>query len=185
MNLLVRHLVATGQVGVVGPVYDHQPAAAVAELRHQVAASHVWPEPAKPGELPHTPDLRVRTRRWLLQLPVGVRRTMLERALGLHRHPPESLAWLEVLNNLAPYLLEAIRTHRWHAVLLSQSTSAIWERVLPASVARCVYFHDIRSDYLGRPGRNAGSAHDCRRRRREERDLLARVDSAAFVSSLD
>ena len=185
MNLLVRHLVATGQVGVVGPVYDHQPAAAVAELRHQVAASHVWPEPAKPGELPHTPDLRVRTRRWLLQLPVGVRRTMLERALGLHRHPPESLAWLEVLNNLAPYLLEAIRTRRWHAVLLAQSTSAIWEQLLPASLARCVYFHDIRSDYLGRPGRNAGSAHDCRRRRREERDLLARVDSAAFVSSLD
>ena len=185
MNLLVRHLASAGQVGVVGPQYGHQPAAAVAELRRQVTDSHIWPEPAKPSQLPHTPNLCVHTRTWLLRLPFGVRRALLNHALGLHRHPPESLEWLAVLNNLAPHLLEAIHTRRWPAVLLSQSSSAIWEQSLPASMARCVYFHDIRSDYLGRPGPDAGSARDCRRRRREERDLLARVDTAAFVSALD
>lgn len=185
MNLLVRHLASTGEVGVVGPKYDHQPTAAIAELRNQVTASYVWPEPANPGELPFAPDLRTRAHPWLLRLPAKVRRSILDRALGLHRHPPESLAWRAVINNLAPQLLEAIRSRRWNAVLLAQSTSAVWERLLPANLARCVYFHDIRSDYLSRPGPVAGSRRDCQRRRREEKDLIARVDSAAFVSTLD
>lgn len=185
MNLLVRHLAKAGDLGLVGPQYDHQPAAAIADLRRHLAASHIWPEPAEPGELPSAPVLGIKTRRWLLRLPRGIRRALLDRALGLQRHPPEAVAWLAVLNNLAPHLLVAIRTRRWHAALLAQSTSAIWERVLPASLARCVYFHDIRSDYLGRPGSAAGTRRDCHRRRREERDLLARVDTAAFVSSLD
>ena len=185
MNLLVRHLAKAGDLGLVGPRYGHQPAASIADLRRHLAASHIWPESAEPGELPSAPVLGIRTRRWLLRLPRGIRRALLDRALGLQRHPPEAVDWLAVLNNLAPHLLVAIRTRRWHAALLAQSTSAIWERVLPASLARCVYFHDIRSDYLGRPGSAAGTRSDCHRRRREERDLLARVDTAAFVSSLD
>jgi glycosyltransferase involved in cell wall biosynthesis len=89
------------------------------------------------------------------------------------------------LNNIAPHLLEAIRTRHWHAVLLSQSSSAIWERYLPGNLAGCLFFHDIRSDYLGTPGPVSGSARDCRRRKREEQEILKRIDSAAFVSTLD
>lgn len=185
MNLLVKHLAATGQIGVVGPRYDHNPADAVADLQRCISAFHVWPEPANPGQLPPAPDFHLRTRHWLLQLPKGLRRDILDRILGLHRHPPESIAWLAVLNNIAPHLIEALRTRRWHAVLLSQSSSAIWEHYLPESLARCIFFHDIRSDYLGAPGPVSGSARDCRRRKREEQEILKRVDSAAFVSALD
>jgi glycosyltransferase involved in cell wall biosynthesis len=103
---------------------------------------------------------------------------------GLSRNSDDALAWRLVLANLAPKILEALQEERWNTVLLSQSNSAAWLPFLPRSLARCVYFHDIRSDYLQRSTQQPARSN-LRRIRHEERTILQDCDAAVFVSELD
>jgi glycosyltransferase involved in cell wall biosynthesis len=183
MALHLGHLSANGVTGVVGPRYPHQPEDALQKLRDTVAHSHWWPEHPQPGPTPlataSSPSVA-----WVGRLPRRLQRWLLRRLTGLDRYSDDALAWRRVLVNLAPKILEALHTERWNSVLLSQSVSAAWLPYLPATLARCIYFHDIRSDYLQRAPRAFGR-RDLRGIQREEREAATNTDAAAFVSELD
>ena len=183
MAMHIRHLSSQGVTGVVGPRYPHQPEDALQQLRDTVACSHWWPEHPQPGPLPSSLQSKPEWG-WMKLLPHWLKSQLLYRLAGVHRYSADALAWRRVLVNLAPKILEALHTKRWNAVLLSQSTSAIWLTCLPASLARCVYFHDIRSDYLRRAP-HGFTRHDVRRIRREERLAARTAEATVFVSELD
>lgn len=183
MAMHIQHLATQGMTGVVGPRYPHQPEVALQKLRDTVGRSHWWPEHPQPGPLPFSP-LPQGKWRWLELLPQWLKSRLLYRLVGVHRYSADALAWRRVLVNLAPKILEALQTDRWNTVLLSQSTSAIWMPFLPSSLARCVYFHDIRSDYLQRAPASF-ARRDLRRIMREERMAAETAEVTAFVSELD
>lgn len=184
MALHIGHLNAQGSLGLVGPRYPHQPEAPLQKLRETVAHSYWYPEPPRPGPIP-MPEPSTRSVDWLKHLPRWIKVRLLRRLTGLDRFSEDALAWRRVfVNHLAPKLLEALQDGRWSAVLMSQSVSASWLPFLPATLARCVYFHDIRSDYLRRaPG--GFRRRDLARIEHEEKQAAAKCDGMAFVSELD
>ncbi|HVU16363.1 MAG TPA: glycosyltransferase [Candidatus Didemnitutus sp.] len=184
MALHVRHLSQTGMTGVVGPRHPHQPEGPLQNLRETVQRSYWWPEFPLPGDLPGLPESPAESSRWLGRLPAWVRWRLLRRLTGLSTHSEEALAWRVALAQIAPKILEALDGERWNAALLSQSTSAAWLRFLPASLARCLFLHDIRSDYLARAPASP-SRRRLRRVRREERAAARSVQSLAVISELD
>lgn len=184
MALHVQHLAGVELTGVVGPRYPLQPEDALQKLRDTVQRSYWWPEHPVPGDYLVAPVLWTHHTKWLRRLPAGIKRGLWRRLTGLNNYSDDALAWRSVLTNLAPKILEAIREERWNAVLLSQSLSACWLPFLPASLARCLYFHDIRSDYLERSP-NPPSTSNLRRVRREECAAAREVDAVAVVSTLD
>jgi len=184
MALHVRHLSTTQLLGVVGPRYPHQPEDALQRMRDTANRSYWWPEHPVPGDFLIPPVLWNQPTKWLKHLPKGLQRRLWNRLTGLNRLSCDALAWRSVLANLAPKILEALRDEKWNIVLLSQSTSAAWLPFLPASLARCIYFHDIRSDYLRRaitrPSRS--NLHGVRQ---EELAAARETDAITVVSSLD
>ena len=184
MALQLRQIAGQDVVGVVGPRHAHQPEAALDELRRTVSRSYWWPEGPNPGALPALPEIPAERVRWLRRLPPSLRRGLLRALTGLDRHSDEALAWRVALAQLAPKLLEALGDGHWNTVLLSQSTSAAWLPFLPASLARCLYFHDIRSDYLRRAPRRPARGQ-LRRVLREEQQAARSVETMAVVSELD
>ncbi|HEY4301542.1 MAG TPA: glycosyltransferase [Candidatus Didemnitutus sp.] len=184
MGLHMQYLAHQGMLGIVGPRYARYPEEPVRQLRRAVPRSYWWPESAAPGDLPALAALRAGKSGWLRFLPVTVRRELLQLLAGLSSRSNEALAWRIALAQIAPKVLEALAAERWNAVLLSQSNSAAWFRFLPRSLARCLYLHDIRSDYLARaPSR---PPHRWRRKIRQEEQLAVReVQSLAVISELD
>jgi glycosyltransferase involved in cell wall biosynthesis len=184
MALHVGHLVREEYIGVVGPRYAHQPESSLQSLRDTVHKSYWWPEHPVPGATPvdyvtsHPPIP------WLKWLPKRIKKIVWRSLAGLSNYSDDALAWRMALVNLAPKLLEALDGHRWNVVLLSQSTSAPWFRFLPATLARCVYFHDIRSDYLRRAPTPPPQGQ-LQRILAEERLAATQSDAIAFISELD
>ncbi|MEO6993807.1 MAG: glycosyltransferase [Lacunisphaera sp.] len=184
MALHVGYLASKELTGVVGPRYSHQPEDALQRMRDTVQRSYWWPEHPVPGAYLIVPVPWIHHTKWLRYLPTGIKLRLWQRLTGLNGYSDNALAWRSVLTNLAPKILEALREEPWNVVLLSQSLSASWLPFLPASLARCLYFHDIRSDYLKRaPARP--TARNLRGIIHEERTAAAKVDAIAVVSELD
>lgn len=184
MALHVAYLAREQTTGVVGPRYPHQPEDSLQKLRDTLQKSHWWPEHPVPGALPETPSVPLPGSAWLKRLPRWAKLGLLKRWSGLSAYSDDALAWRQAFVNLAPKFLEALNEERWNVVLLAQSTSAAWFNFLPASLARCLFFHDIRSDYLKR----SPSPVPARRLRGiefEERGAARQADSLLFVSGLD
>ncbi len=184
MPLQIRHLAQTQFIGVVGPRYPHQPEDALQRMRDTVQRSYWWPEHPVPGDIPAVSDPGQCSVRWIRFLPRSVKYWLLRRLSGLSHHPDDALAWRIVITNLAPKLLEALGAERWNVVLLAQSNTAAWFPFLPASLARCLYFHDIRADYLQRAP-VPPSQSELRRILRNERLATQQVDAMAVVSTED
>ncbi|HEY4248068.1 MAG TPA: glycosyltransferase [Lacunisphaera sp.] len=184
MALHIGHLAGMELTGVVGPRYPHQPEDALQRMRDTVQRSYWWPEHSVPGDYLIAPILWTHHTEWLRHLPKGIKLALWRRLTGLNHFSNEAFAWRSVLTNLAPKILEALRSEQWNVVLLSQSLSVSWFNFLPASLARCLYFHDIRSDYLSRaPVRP--TVRNLRRIINEEHTAATHVDAIAVVSELD
>lgn len=184
MALHAAHLSRTEFIGVVGPRYPHQPEDALQRLRDTVQRSYWWPEHPVSGTFPNEFLPTSYPETWVKFLPKGIKYRLWRRLTGLSRNSDDALAWRLVLANLAPKILEALQDERWNAVLLSQSSSVAWLPFLPRSLARCVYFHDIRSDYLQR-STQPPLPSNLRRVRHEERSIVQECDAVVFVSELD
>ena len=184
MALHAAHLSRTEFIGVVGPRYPHQPEDALQRLRDTVQRSYWWPEHPVSGTLPNEFLPTSNPEIWVKFLPKGIKYRLWRRLTGLSRNSDDALAWRLVLANLAPKILEALQDERWNAVLLSQSSSVAWLPFLPRSLARCVYFHDIRSDYLQRSPQPPARSK-LMRVQHEERTLVQECDAVVFVSELD
>ena len=184
MTQKVRYLATRQFTGVVGPRYPQQPADVLQDLRDMVDRSYWWPEPPASGDFLVVPDLWTQRSRWLKSLPKGIKHWLWRRLTNLSRYSDDALPWRVLITQLAPKMLEALGAERWNSVLLSQSTSVVWFPFLPASLARCIYFHDIRSDYLRRstfrPTRG-----NLRRIFVEEHLASHQADAMAVVSELD
>jgi glycosyltransferase involved in cell wall biosynthesis len=184
MSLAVRHLATCGFVGVVGPSYPNQPREPLEMLRRSVHRTYWWPELPMSGDIPSFPTPMPPFATLVKRLPVSLKQRLLRRLAGVHHFSDEAIAWRAVLVNLAPKILEALQEQRWNSVLLTRSSSIAWLPFLPASVARCIYLHDIRSDYLVRtPDRTPRRL--LRLVRSEERAAMTQSDSVVFVSELD
>lgn len=184
MALHVGHLAREEYIGVVGPRYPHQPESSLQALRDTVQKSYWWPEHPVPGATPTDMVAVDNPSKWMRRLPRWLKEIAWRRLSGLSGYSDDAIAWRMALVNLAPKLLEALDDCRWNVVLLSQSTSASWLRFLPATFARCVYFHDIRSDYLRRAPKPPPH-RKLRRIQSEERLAAEQSDAVAFISILD
>lgn len=184
MPLHLQYLSRSQFTGVVGPRYPHQPEDALQRLRDTVQRSYWWPEHPEPGEVPASQPPIPSSAVWIKFLPRSLRLRLLRQLTGLGNYSDEAMAWHIAIAQLAPKLLEALRAEHWNVVLLAQSTSAAWMRFLPSSMARCLYFHDVRADYLGKsptpPNRG-----NLRRVLLEEQRAVREVDTLAFVSQHD
>ena len=184
MSQKVRYLACQQFTGVVGPRYPQQPEDALQQLRGMVDRSYWWPEPAALGDFLVVPDLWTQRTDWLKHLPKGIKQWVWRRLTNLDRYSDDALPWRVLITQLAPKILEALSEERWNSVLMAQSTSVVWLPFLPASLARCIYFHDIRSDYLRR-STNRPSRSNLRRIEAEEHIASHQVDAMAVVSELD
>ena len=184
MPLLVKHLSESNDIGLVGPRYPGQPEHALQALRNFTHTSRWWPEPPDPG--PHHFDqaLFPSLPRWAHWLPAIFRRKILERLSGLNALSPDATQWRAVLTNLAPKFLEALNQNHWNSILLSQSTSAAWYPFIPHSLVKCLYLHDVRSDYLRHspipPDRRTLARIEC-----EEKRALVGSELVMTVSEAD
>ncbi len=184
MSLHMRQLAQEEIVGVLGPRYPHQPEDSLQKLRDTVQRSYWWPEHPVPGPYP---ALSAKPPRWpvmIKRLPNGIKRWLIRRLTGMYRYSDDAVAWRQVLVNLAPKILEALDQEYWNVVLLSQSTSAGWLPFLPASLARCIVLHDIRSDYLQRSA-NRLSSRNLEGVRLEESIVVQETDAIVVLSALD
>jgi glycosyltransferase involved in cell wall biosynthesis len=185
----LRYLAARHRVEVVGPVYPQFPEAGVDNLRRAVSATWFWPE-ERPGVGANPPAGEgLRLPRLARLLPRSVRRALLHALLGLEREDDDGLVKLAVLSNLTPYLLAALGSSEWDALVIVQSDTRPWLDYLPAHLPLAVYFHDVRSHYLARRAaferRRLRFERQARRAERQERQIAERADAVGFVSRLD
>ncbi len=185
----LRHLSRDHQIGVVAPTYDCFPAEGVANLEKFLHSAHFWPRPCKsvPLFVPGEPSGRLTP--WLVRLPFRVRWWLLRRLLRIEGRPADAFDKLAILANCAPYLLQAITTTYWHAMVLIQTSIEPWLDFLPAMGGKLFYFHDVRSDYLERaipiPGEPGKPPQEVAAVRLQEQNVTARADVVGFVSDLD
>lgn len=183
----VRHLATRHEVGVVGPRHPHYPDEGVCNLLAAVDATYLWPFPPRPNALfPLEAGDRPLSGAWRVAGGAG-RKLALRALLGLLREPREAFGQLAMLANCAPHLLNALDDRPWNALVVLQTNTAPWLDYLPASPAKVVLFHDVRSDYLERSGGAGGllGRLDLDGVARDEARWTRESDVAVFLSDLD
>ncbi len=183
----LRHLASVHEVGMVGPYYEHMPAAGVANLEAFLAGSYFWPRPSVQTPLFIANESGGGLQRWVLRLPETWRRGWMRRLLGIADAPQDSLERLAIFSNFAPNLLQAIFEQRWHLFVLIQSNTEPWLKYLPSLQGRLLYFHDIRSHYLRQlpAGPSRLNDREITAIARQEQLAANSVDLVGFVSQLD
>ncbi len=185
----LRHLALTHKVSVLAPCYDSFPAEGVANLESFLSQAYFWPRPATELPLLVSAVVPGQLRPWLRRLPVKGRQWLLRRLLGIHKSPSDAFDKLAILANCAPQLLSAIGQGHCQVLVLIQTSIEPWLSYLPASGAKLVYFHDVRSDYLGRaiplPGQAPVPAKEIGSVFQQEQRVTQRADIVGFVSDLD
>ncbi len=183
----LRHLARHHRVGVVAPCYENFPTESVANLESFLSGSYFWPRKAGQVTTMLSEEPRGLLRSWVWRVPGRVRAWLHRRMLGLSGSPAFAFEKLCILSNCAPQLLRAIHDRNWQALVLIQTNIEPWMDYLPPMGGKVVYFHDVRSDYLGRtlevPKR--GMNDDVRAIRQQEQDVVERADVVGFVSTLD
>lgn len=186
----LRHLATRHDVAVVAPCYENYPPEGVTNLESFLSATYFWPRPVGDVPLIATSQQDKDLRRWVYKIPHRLRKWALMRILKLQNKPSDSFEKLAILANCAPQLLHAlIKDGPWQAIILIQSSIEPWLDYLPASTAKFVYFHDVRSDYLSRSNSiSENSSHNAREIKSifsQEQSFLLRTEVAGFVSDLD
>ncbi len=185
----LRHLAGRHHVGVVGPVYPQFPAQALDNLRRAVQQTWFWPDELAGLRGNASAAEGLRLPRVARLLPRSVRRALLHSLLGLPWGDHDGLLKLAVLANLAPYLLQALASGPWDALVIVQSDTRPWLDALPAHLPLALYFHDVRSHYLARRApfeeRPLAFERQARHALRQEREIAERVETLGFVSRLD
>jgi len=185
----LRHLAHDHQVAVLAPWHDCFPAQGVANLEDFLYKAYFWPHPVDEIPLLVSASFRGELNPWSKRLPRRVRWWALKRLLRIQAQPNDALNKLAILANCAPHLLSALSHGQWHSMVLIQTSIEPWLDYLPASSAKLVYFHDVRSDYLGRviplPGEIPKAGKELKAIRQQEQRVTERADMVGFVSELD
>lgn len=180
----LHYLAQNHCVGIVAPLHPFFPEAGVANLASTVDALYLWPRPANPGLLFISRSRNGHLSPLINWLPAKVKWRLLRRLLGLHHDPPDAYERLAVLANCAAQLLDALRQRTWHGLVIIQTSNRPWLDFLPRLSAKCVYFHDVRADYLRRaippvPPRILDFI------RQQEDRVCRQADAVGFVSADD
>jgi glycosyltransferase involved in cell wall biosynthesis len=185
----LRHLARNHGVAVLAPCYDSFPEQGVANLEAFLSQAYFWPRPADEVPLVVSAAFQGQLKSWFGRLPRRVRWWILKRLLRIHDQPHDAFNKLAILANCAPQLLSALSHGQWIAMALIQTSIEPWLDYLPASGAKLVYFHDVRSDYLEReiplPGEIPKARKEINAIRRQEQRVSERADVVGFVSELD
>ena len=185
----LRHLAHDHDVAVLAPCYDSFPEQGVANLEAFLSHAYFWPRPANEVSLLVSAVFQGQLRSWFWRLPQRVRWWALKRLLKIYAQPRDAFDKLAILANCAPQLLSALIHGQWQAIVLIQTHIEPWLDYLPASGAKLVYFHDVRSDYLGRaiplPGEPPKAPKEIKAIFQQEQRVTERADMVGFVSELD
>ena len=185
----LRYLAQSLDVAVLAPFYDSFPEHGVANLEAFLTCAYFWPRPAGDVPLLVSSTIQGQLKPWLARLPRRFRWWALKRLLKIHHQPHDAFDKLAILANCAPQLINALNHGQWRAMVLIQTSIEPWLDYLPASGAKLVYFHDVRSDYLGRAIPLPGEAPKPRKEidaiRHQEQRATERADVVGFVSELD
>lgn len=185
----IRYLAQSHEVAVLAPCYDSFPEQGVANLEAFLSRAYFWPRPADEVTLLISVTYQGQLKSWLTRLPGRVRLRILKRLLKIHKQPQDAFDKLAILANCAPQLLNALNHNQWHVMVLIQTNIEPWLDYLPASGAKLVYFHDVRSDYLARaiplPGEIPISRDEIDAIFQQEQRVTERADVVGFVSELD
>jgi glycosyltransferase involved in cell wall biosynthesis len=184
----LRYLAQTHRVTVVGPRHERLPTEGVANLEKTAYACYLWPRRIAKAPVTTEP-VEERTLLFAFRLlPRELLRKVLSRLIAVDRRPPDAFHHIEVLSNLAPYLIAALREQKPTTIVLLQSSTEPWLQFLPPFVAKFVYFHDVRADIEEKRQkfrRALWHQQPISRAKRQERLLLNLVEGAAFVSQRD
>jgi glycosyltransferase involved in cell wall biosynthesis len=176
-------------VAVLAPCYDSFPEQGVANLEAFLSRAYFWPRSADDVPLLVSATIQGQLKPWLARLPRRVRWWTLKRLLKIQHQPHDAFDKLAVLANCAPQLISALSHGQWQALVLIQTSIEPWLDYLPASGAKLVYFHDVRSDYLGRaiplPGEIPKPREEIDAICQQEQRVTERADVVGFVSELD
>jgi len=185
----IRHLAHSHDVAVLAPCHDRFPEQGVANLEAFLSRAYFWPRPADEVPLVVSATFQGQLQPWFRRLPRRVHWWALKRLLKLHEQPDDAFNKLAILAKCAPQLLCALSHGQWSAIALIQTSIEPWLDYLPASGAKLVYFHDVRSDYLERaiplPGENPKARKEIDAIYQQEQRVLERADVVGFVSDLD
>lgn len=185
----LRHLAQNHDVAVLAPCYDSFPEQGVANLEAFLSRAYFWPRRADDVPLLASAEIHGQLKPWLACLPRRVRWWALKHFLKIQHQPHDAFDKLAILANCAPQLVNALSHGQWQAMVLIQTSIEPWLDYLPASGAKLVYFHDVRSDYLGRaiplPGETPTPREEIDAIRQQEQRVTERADVVGFVSELD
>jgi glycosyltransferase involved in cell wall biosynthesis len=185
----LRHLSRGHEVGIVAPCYDWFPKGGVENLEKFVSKAYFWPRPAGPATLFECQEIAGDFPEAVHRLPASLRRRLLDRLVGVSGLPADAYEKLAILSNCAPHLVSALQAGHWDAMVLIQTNIEPWLDRLPAMGGKLVYFHDVRSDYLGRAvglaERAAARNAELAAIREQEERVTRRADVVGFVSELD
>ena len=185
----LRHLAHDHQVAVLAPCHDCFPEEGVANLEAFLSKAYFWPRPVDEIPLLVSATFPGELNPLVKRLPGRLRRWVLKRLLKIQSQPHDAFDKLAILANCAPQLLSALSHGQWRAMVLIQTSIEPWLNYLPASGAKFVYFHDVRSDYLGRaiplPGDIPKTRKEIKAIRQQEQRVTERADVVGFVSKLD
>lgn len=184
----LRHLATERDVTVVAPRYPANLPAGVENLRRSVQSVLSWPDPVSRVPLFIDREASIRLPSWSDRLPRRLRWWLLKKLLKIDKAPADAFQKLEILANCAPYLLQAIADRSWQATIIIQSNLEPWLQYIPGPGATIAYFHDVRSDYLGRRTHAQRGAIDATEKRlihRQETNLCRSATIVGFVSELD
>ena len=185
----LRHLAHDHQVSVMAPCHDSFPQQGVANLEAFLSKAYFWPRPVDEIPLLVSATFLGELNPLVKRLPGRVRWWVLKRLLKIQAQPLDVFDKLTILSKCAPQLLDALSDGQWHVMVFIQTGIEPWFNYLPASGAKLVYFHDVRSDYLERaiplPGEIPKTCKEIKAIRQQEQRVTERADVVGFVSELD
>jgi len=185
----LRYLARNHDVAVLAPYFDSFPEQGVINLEAFLSRAYFWPRPADEVPLLVSATFQGQLSPWFRRLPRRIRWWVLKRLLRIHFQPHDAFDKLATLANCAPQLLSALSHGQWNAMVFIQTNIEPWFDYLPASGAKLVYFHDVRSDYLERsiplPGEAPKVPSEIKAIFQQEQRITERADLVGFVSELD
>ncbi len=184
----LRFLAQLHRVSVVGPKYEIFPAEGIANLKKTAHACYFWPESIAWTPVTTEPFAECILKPAFNLLPDRLLKKLWTKAALIDNRPPDAFLQLQVLSNLAPYLIAALREQKPTTIVLLQSSTEPWLKFLPGFAARFVYFHDVRADLEEKRQRLRKAGQDGRlikNLKRQEKTLFASIEGAACVSERD